>query len=80
MGRRLGQWKSEEKWGFYRVMVLGRTGNVRRSALRGSLCYLFRLLGRTRHHKLSIVGRCWIEKNTEPALLPKVLGNALGTI
>jgi hypothetical protein len=62
---RYASWR--RPYGYYRVMARSRRGIVYATELEGSVVYLLRLLSQRRHMKHSIVGRCWIEKNLEPA-------------
>lgn len=63
----------------YRLMALSRSGRVR-IELRGSLAYLRRLMRQSQQLRpqRSIVGRCWIELNLEPALKPGLRIGASG--
>ena len=56
------------QYGYYRVMVRRSSGRLHQ-VCDGSVAYLLRVVGLVRHRPRSIVGRCWIEKSTEPAVI-----------
>jgi len=52
---------------FYRLMVRTRSGAIRR-VVRGSLIYLARIGHQGRRRRDTILGHCWIELSSEPAV------------
>lgn len=62
---------------YLRLVAISRSGRVSQ-VYTGSLEYMMRLMARTRSHKCSVVGRCWVERNTEPAVARRRVVDELG--